>query len=105
MTGRKEKGRWPEFADSKGIDAKYAEQQAEADRELKDATAGPEAVNPRGETVATGDTDLKNPNGSFAAPSPYAGIHVRRPVGVDGQSNRRPDGTVDVEGRQGGTPK
>jgi hypothetical protein len=94
-------GPWNEFADATGIEAKYLAEQDEADRQLKDATAGPDRV--EGEDVATGDTAMKNPHGAFAAPSPDAGRHVRRPdPGVDGQSNRRPGGAADPEGQQGG---
>jgi len=102
MTNRKEKGRWPEFADATGIDAKYLAEQAEADRQLKEATAGPQAL--PGAAAATGDTALKNPHGAFATPSPHAGRHPSRAdPGADGQSNRRPGGVPDPEGRQGGT--
>ena len=101
MTARKEKGRWPEFSDAAGIDAQYAAAQAEADRQLREATAGPQAVGAG--NAATGDTDLKNPNGTFAMPSSYGGPHVRRAdPGLDGQGNRRPGGGCDLEGQQGG---
>jgi len=90
MTARKEKGRWPEFSDATGIDAKYAEEQAEADRQLKDATAGPQTV--QGLPVMVGDTAMKNPHGAFAMPSPVAGARSTRPA-------RRPR---DPEGQQGG---
>src|SRR5215813_8583798 len=84
-------GPWNEFADATGIDASYAAEQGEADRQLKDATAGPQAAGGTG--VGTGDTGMKNPNGAFAMPSPKAGTHARRAdPGVDGQSNRRPGG-------------
>jgi hypothetical protein len=99
-------GPWNEYADAVGIDAKYAQEQGEADRQLKDATAGPDAVNPRGESVAKGDTAMKNPHGAFDTPSPHAGSHPRRAdPGVDGQSNRTPAGKRDPEGHQGGYPK
>jgi hypothetical protein len=94
-------GPWNEYADATGIDAKYAAEQAEADRQLKDATAGPQAVS--GAPVAVGDTQMKNPHGAFAMPSPNARRHPSlSDPGVDGQSNRTPDGRRDPEGRQGG---
>ena len=96
-------GPWNEYADATGIDAKYADEQGEADRQLKDASAGPGAVNPRGVSVAVGDTAMKNPHGASDMPSPHAGEHPARPgPGADGQSNRRPDGRRDPEGQQGG---
>ncbi|HXS06743.1 MAG TPA: hypothetical protein VN723_08145 [Rhizomicrobium sp.] len=95
-------GPWNEYADATGIDSKYAEEQAEAERQLKQATAGPEAVNPRGAGVAIGDTEMKNPHGAFASPAPHAGPHRQTDPGADGQSNRKPGGSVDPEGRQGG---
>ena len=41
MTNRKEKARRPEVAESESIDAKYAAEEAEAQRQLIEATAGP----------------------------------------------------------------
>lgn len=86
MTQRKQTGRWTEFADSKGIDAKYAEEELEAQRQLTEATAGPGKDNvqscvagPIPSTVPAGDTEMKNPAGSFAAPSPYKGPHIKDP--------------------------
>jgi len=95
-------GPWNEFADATGIDSKYAQEQAEADAQLKQATAGPEAVSSRGVDVAVGDTGMKNPHGAFGAPAPHAGAHRTTDPGIDGQSNRKPDGAVDPEGQQGG---
>lgn len=65
MSKKKEFGRWPEFADATGIDAKYAQDQAKADKELADATAGPDDSIP----VPTDDTGMKNPHGEFQSPS------------------------------------
>ena len=65
MNGKQDKGRWPEFADARGIDAKYAEQQAQADKELADATAGPDDSI----SIPPGDTEMKNPHGEFQSPS------------------------------------
>ena len=98
MTARKEKGRWQEFADSKGIDAKYAEEELEAQRQLTEATAGPGRNNAGGcvagpvpSSVPAGDTGMKNPSGAFETPAPNTGKHPQRPdPGPDGQSNRKP---------------
>jgi len=57
---------WQEFADARGIDAKYEEAKAEADRELRDATAGPDDAL----QIAPDGTELKNPDGEFQWPSP-----------------------------------
>jgi hypothetical protein len=65
MSKKTEKGRWSEFADTRGIDAKYAEQQAQADKELRDATAGPR----HDSKIAPDDTAMKNPYGEFQSPS------------------------------------
>lgn len=65
MERKKNKGRWQEFADASGIDAKYAEQQARADKELADATAGPDDSL----SVPPDDTEMKNPHGEFQGPS------------------------------------
>ena len=62
---KKEKGLWREFADAKGIDAKYAEAQAQADKELADATAGPDDS----VSIPPDDTEMKNPHGEFQGPS------------------------------------
>src|SRR5579864_7354122 len=72
-------GPWNEYQDATGIDVNYAQEQGEADRQLKEASAGPGAVNPRGESVAVGDTAMKNPHGSADMPSPTAGAHPARP--------------------------
>lgn len=113
MTARKSTGRWQEFADSKGIDAKYAQEELEAQRQLIEATAGPGRGNAWGcvagpvpSTVPPGDTDMKNPNGSFATPSPNMGSHPKHSdPGPDGQSNRTPGRKTDAGGQQGGTIK
>lgn len=59
------KGLWREFADATGIETKYREDQANADRELAEATAGPNDQ----DHIAADDTDMKNPHGEFQAPS------------------------------------
>jgi hypothetical protein len=65
MRKNQEKGRWTEFADARGIDAKYAEKQSRADKELNDATAGPDDS----VSIPTDDTGMKNPRGEFKSPS------------------------------------
>ena len=113
MTARKQTGRWQEFADSKGIDAKYAEEELEAQRQLIEATAGPGRDNARacvtgpvGNTVRPGDTDMKNPHGSYAIPSPNMSRHPKHSdAGPDGQSNRTPGRVTDAGGQQGGAIK
>jgi len=98
---RKYRGRWPEFADATGIDAKYAEERGEAARQLKEATAGPEAVSAT--PIAVGDTAMKNPDGAFAMPAANVIAHPSlSDPGVDGQSNRTPGGRRDPQGQQGG---
>lgn len=62
---KKDKGHWREFADAAGIDAKYVEAQAQADKELADATAGPDDSI----SVPPDDTEMKNPHGEFQGPS------------------------------------
>lgn len=69
MTKKLNSGHWKEFADAKGIDAKYAENQDQADRELKDAL-----VTPRVDGIAEpDDVSMKNPNGEFQHPAPMQG--------------------------------
>jgi hypothetical protein len=65
MSRKRDKGRWQDFADARGIDAKYAEERAQADKELADATAGPDDW----VSIAPDDTAMKNPHGEFQAPS------------------------------------
>lgn len=65
MRDKKNKGHWREFADAAGIDTKYAEEQAQADKELADATAGPDDSI----SIPTDDTAMKNPHGEFQSPS------------------------------------
>jgi hypothetical protein len=65
MNRKRDKGRWQDFADARGIDAKYAEERAQADKELADATAGPDDW----VSIAPDDTAMKNPHGEFQAPS------------------------------------
>src|SRR5215469_4736484 len=65
---KQEIGHWWEFADAAGIETKYRENQANADRELAEATAGP---NDQGH-VAADDTGMKNPYGEFQCPSAKA---------------------------------
>jgi len=86
MAQRKQRGHWQEYSDAKGIDAKYAQEELEAQRQLIEATAGPGRDNARGSVagpvpseVPPGDTEMKNPSGSYAAPSPYQGPHATRP--------------------------
>jgi hypothetical protein len=62
---RRNRGGWWEFADARGIDAKYAEERPQADKELADATAGPDDW----ASIAPDDTMMKNPGGEFQAPS------------------------------------
>jgi len=62
---RRNRGGWWEFADARGIDAKYAEERPQADQELADATAGPD----HWISIAPDDTAMKNPHGEFQAPS------------------------------------
>ncbi len=86
MTKKPNSGHWKEFADAKGIDAKYAENQEQADRELKDAF-----VVPRGDWEPN-DASMKNPNGEFQHPAPMQGV---------AKASARPK-PVEPEGRQGG---
>ncbi|HXR94715.1 MAG TPA: hypothetical protein VN718_02485 [Rhizomicrobium sp.] len=65
MSKKQEKGRWQELADAKGIDAKYAQEQDRADKELADATAGPDD----NFLIPPDDTEMKNPHGEFQGPS------------------------------------
>lgn len=102
MVTRRERGRWPEFADATGIDAKYLEERGEADRQLKEATAGPEAVSTAPVAIID-DTAMTNPQGAFAIPAANAVPHPSLfDPGVDGLSNRTPGGRRDPEGQQGG---
>ena len=73
MTQAKEKGRWPEFSDATGIDRAYEQARAEAERQLKEATAGPgpsPIAGPVPSSIPPGDTAMKNPEGAFADPAP-----------------------------------
>ena len=63
---KRQDGRWPAFADARGIDAKYAQVRREAERELADTEAGPRD----GSSIPPGDTEMKNPHGEFQHPSP-----------------------------------
>jgi len=65
MSRKQNKGRWQEFSDATGIDAKYVDAQAHADKELADATAGPDG----NISVPPDDTGMKNPHGEFQGPS------------------------------------
>jgi hypothetical protein len=62
---KKNKGHWREFADARGIDAEYAQAQAQADKELAEAMAGPDDSI----SVPPDDTEMKNPHGEFQGPS------------------------------------
>jgi hypothetical protein len=85
----KNTGHWREFADAKGIDAKYAEHQGDADRELGDAV-----VTPKGNSlVAVDDVNMKNPRGEFQNPSSMQGAGK-------GRGTEKP---IEPEGQQGGT--
>lgn len=85
----KNTGHWKEFADATGIDTKYAEHQADADRELNDAM-----VVPKGDgSVGPDDVNMKNPDGDFQSPSSMQGA-------AKGRGNEKPLGP---EGHQGGT--
>jgi hypothetical protein len=88
MTKKTNSGHWKEFADAKGIDAKYAENQDQADRELKDAL-----VTPRGDGIVDADdTSVKNPNGEFQHPAPMQGA----------AKGSAPAKSMEPEGHQGG---
>ncbi len=88
MTKKTNSGHWKEFADAKGIDAKYAESQDQADRELNDAL-----VTPRGGSIAASDdASMKNPNGEFQNPAPMQGA---------GKASAPPK-PAEAEGHQGG---
>jgi hypothetical protein len=83
------RGHWKEFADATGIDAVYAQHQAEADRELEETL-----VSPKGDgLVPAGDAEMKNPNGEFQHPSPMQGA-------ATGRGTTKPS---EPEGQQGGT--
>lgn len=69
MVVARNEGRWPAFADAKGIDAKYAEVRSQAEKELADTQAGP----PDTERIAPDDTEMKNPGGEFQHPSSTVG--------------------------------
>lgn len=64
-----ETGHWQEFSDSRGIDTKYMEERANAERELAEAIAGPD----NWDTIAPDDVEIKNPGGEFQSPS---ALHV-----------------------------
>ena len=82
-------GHWKEFADATGIDAKYAEHQAQARQELDNAV-----VTPKGDgLVAAADIDMKNPAGDFQHPASMLGS-------AKGRGSVRPP---EPEGQQGGT--
>jgi hypothetical protein len=61
-------GRWQDFADATGIDSKYRDDQALADKELAEATAGPRDS----DRIAPDDTAMKNPHGELQCPSAMA---------------------------------
>ena len=61
-------GRWQDFADATGIDRKYRDDQAQADKELAEATAGPRDS----DRIAPDDTAMKNPHGELQCPSAMA---------------------------------
>ena len=72
VVARKE-GRWPAFADAKGIDAKYAEVRSQAEQELANTQAGPPGTG----RIAPDNTEMKNPGGEFQHPSSTTGArHV-----------------------------
>lgn len=66
MSTKPHTGRWQEFADARGIDAKYAEHRRAAEVELDETLAGPRP----GRDVPPGDVDMKNPGGEMQYPSP-----------------------------------
>jgi hypothetical protein len=90
---KSEKGFWSGFADARGIDAKYAEVGAQAEKELRDTEAGPHRTLP----ISRDDTEMKNPGGEFQNPSssnPAPGHHT---------GSKSLD--TDAQGRQGRAPQ
>jgi hypothetical protein len=84
---RKE-GRWPAFADARGIDAKYAQVRRQAEQELADTEAGPRNT----VSVPAEDTDMKNPHGEFQHPSPMTGTPAH---------HAKAEEMTDLQGEQG----
>jgi hypothetical protein len=98
MAANRNEGRWPSFADARGIDAKYAEVRKQAEKELADTEAGPR-VTP---AVPADDTEMKNPGGEFQYPSSMTGESAQHAgPGPNSAGNSKADGTVDPQGQQG----
>lgn len=82
------KGHWREFSDARGIESQYRQDQANADRELAEATAGPDDS----DHVAPNDTELKNPHGELQSPSTMAATPPGAPP--SNKAAERADGVV-----------
>src|SRR5438067_9803837 len=91
-------GRWTAFADARGIDAKYAQVRAQAEKELAETGTEPHTSI---STVPPGDTEMKNPHGEFQHPSPMVGASHHAGMAREGADGSKEDGTTDLQGQQG----